>query len=408
MKSRNPLVASLAMTVVIVGLGMPIQAASGQSVFVSTTSGSGPGGNSQISRQSLDRYFELLQLDAAQRDMARTLHEGYTEAFQTAIRERREASTALMRSMEEHGDRTAIQEKMPEITQKYRERTSAIEKSFLGDLKALLSDQQAGHWPAVERLRRRETGLGRGGLAGESVDLTDIVRAMSVNAEGLSATLQQYELDLDRALQDRAAAMADAPAFRQGPIDIDSMQELMGRNRELGLRIRDLNQSYARRIESLLAEGERPQFAREVRRRSFPQVYRTPHTLRLLESAAGLGDLNEDQRRTITADKAAYERELAAVNEAWADAILAAEEEGDSGAVMGDGQMIRMRFGEEPQGLQDARRARRELDERFQDRLLGRLSKEQQARLPKREEGQMQLDGPVFGREAVIIRGGGG
>lgn len=408
MRSRNAVLAGLTMAVAAAGSGMFHQVAFGQSFFVSTTGGPSSGGGGQISRQSLDKYSELLKLDEAQRDMARTLHEGYTEAFQSAARERREATSALMRAMEEHGDRSVMQEKMPEVMRTYRDRTRALEKAFFGDLKALLADAQAEAWPVLERLRRRETGLGRGGLAGESVDLTEVVRMLDATAEGIGATLAQYEVDLDRALQERAESTSEVPALGQGPIDVDSMRDLMAKNRELGARIRDLNQSYARRIEALLDDESRSKFTREVRRRSFPQVYRAPHTRRLLESAVGFSDLTEDQRRAIADDTTAYERELSTVNEAWADAILEAEKDGDSGAVLGDGQMLRMRFGEEPQALQDARRARRELDERFQQRLMDRLSKEQQTRLPKRDEGQMQLDGPVIGQEAVIIRRGGG
>jgi hypothetical protein len=379
-----------------------------QNLVVSATSTiGGPGGGGQISKTSLDRYAQVLGLDDAQREMARTLHDGYAEAYQAAGKDRRDQMSALMRSSEETGDRTVFRDKMPEVMKTYRQRTDELEKSFLGDLRALLTTEQAASWPKVERMRRREVGLPRGsGLAGEGIDLTEVARALDLKVEGLSATLDQYELDLDRAIQDRLAEMQKFADVRPGPdpMRMDAMQEMMAKSRELGAKIRDLNQSYARRIESLLPDSAKPAFSTEMRRRTFPQVFREPHTMKQYAAALGFSDLTTDQRASIEADKASYDRDLAAANDRWIQAIMDSEKDGQSGMVsLGDGQMMRMSFGEEPGPLNDARKARRELDERFRDRLASRLTKAQQERLPKREEPQ---SGQVFeGAQMLVIDG---
>lgn len=365
--------------------------AEAQMVVSATSSIGGPrGGGGQVSKASLDRYAEALRLDDGQKDIAKTLYEGYAEAFKAAVTERRDQTTALMRSMEETGDRTVFQEKMPEVGRTYKERTDALESSFMGDLKALLSADQAGAWPKVERMRRREVGLTRGGLAGESVDLTEVARNLNLKGDGLAETLEQYEVALDRALQERLAANEKftdlSPAG--GRMNMERMQEMMAASRESGEKIRDINQSYARRLESSLPEGDRPVFSAEFRRRSFPQVYREPYTRKLYTAAKGFADVSGDERAQIEADQASYERELEMVNEMWADAVLEAEKDRQRGAFTSGGQMLQMHFGEEPQALVDARKARRELDEKYRERLTGRLNKDQQDRLPKREDEQ--------------------
>jgi Spy/CpxP family protein refolding chaperone len=396
---------------IMVALGAPPGAtpARGQ-VFITATASGGPDSAGQISRTSLDRYAETLGLDEAQRDMARTLHEGYVAAYQDAARERREAIGALTRSADDAEDRSAFRERMPEIMRRFRDRTAELEKSFLDDLRSVLTPEQARAWPRVERMRRRETGLARAGLAGESVDLIEVVRALGLRAEGLAETLDQYEADLDRTIRERAAAMEEFREVRPGdgrPLDAEAMRAMMAKARESGEKIREVNRAYARRIEALLPESARPGFSGEVRRRSFPQVYRTPHTLRLYEAAARFDDLAPAQRQQIEEDRRSYERELAVVNERWADAVLESEKDGQSGAVSADGQLMRFRFGDDPGPLQEARKARRELDERFRDRLLNRLSQDQKDRLPKREEVQAE-GGDFVTSEAVIIRHGGG
>ena len=393
MKSTCALVVALAG---LAGLA-PAPALAQQMVFTSSQRLGGPEGSGQIARTSLDKYGQLLALDDTQKEMAKTLYEGYAGSYQAASKERREQMGSLMRSMEETGDRSVFQEKMPEVVKAYRDKTTALEKGFMGDLKSLLSEEQAGQWPRVERMRRREVGLARfGGMSGESVDLVDIAQSLSLQADGLPDTLGQYEVELDRAIQERLEAnekFAEASPAGGGNIDMTALQDMMAKSKEYGQKIRDINQSFARRVETQLAEPDRPTFTAEVRRRSFPQVYREPYTLKMYKAASGFTDLSSDQKDQIAADLERYQRELDNANSAWADAIAESEKDAASGAVtMGTGAVLNMRMGEEPRALADARKARRELDEKFRDRLKDRLSKEQQDRLPKaEEEGQRHM-----------------
>lgn len=401
---------AIAALVAIAGFAAAPAVAQQHMVVSATSRIGGPGGDtSQIPRTSIDKYAQVLALDDTQKEMAQTLYEGYADAYQAATKDRRDQMGALMRSMEETGDRTVFQEKMPQVMKAYRDRTTSLEKSFLADLKTLLNDEQGTRWVAVERMRRREVGLARfGGVSGEAVDLVDVTRSLNLSGEGLPETLAQYEGELDRAIQDRLDAnekFADVSPAGDGRLDIDSLQEMMARSREMGQRIRDINQSYARRVENQLSEPDRPPFVAEVRRRSFPQVYREPMTLKMYKAAQGFSDLTPDQKEQVAADLQRYQRELDAANSAWADAIAASEKDASGGAVtMGTGAVLNLRMGDEPQALADARKARRELDEKFRDRLTDRLSKEQKERLPKPEEEQRHM--VEGGAQFITIDGG--
>ncbi|MCC6660278.1 MAG: hypothetical protein IT437_05275 [Phycisphaerales bacterium] len=396
--------------VAVIGLG-GVASAQQQVMVSAMTSVGGPGGASgRIPRSSLDKYTRLLALDDTQMEMARTLYEGYSGAHEAASKERKDQLGVLMRSIEETGDRGAQQEKTAEVMKAYRKKVSGLETSFMSDLRALLTEEQSARWPGVERMRRRELGLGHsGGVSGGSVDLIDVARSLDLDGPGLADALGQYEVELDRVMVERLDAKDEFDGSHPGggSFDAGSLQSLMAESKEFGRRVRDINESFTRRVETQLAEGDRPAFLAEVRRRSFPQVYREPYAMKMYKAAQGFSDLTPDQKEQIGADLDRYRHELDTANSAWADAIAESEDDPGSGTVsMGGGTVISLRTGDEPRALTDARKARRELDQKFRDRLKDRLTKEQQDRLPKpEEEGQRHV---VEGGAEVITIGGGG
>lgn len=374
---------------------------------------------SRLSNRNVDRYSEVLSLTAEQRDVARLLFEGYNEAYQGLANERRERTQAIMRSFQDTQDHTLLAEKMPEIQREFGERTERLEKDFFGDLRAILTSEQDAKFDRVDRLRRREVGVTRATLSGEGVDLTDIVSALSIPsdaAQSLAEPIEQYELAMDRALKERADVFEEAfgglnrgSPTTIGPEALERMAEMREKTREASARVRDINRQYARLIESQLPAELAAKFADEVKRRSFSQVYREPHIVKSLGAAKGFSDLTSDQRKTIEELTASYAREAAAINDRWATAVREHEESGSTGAMAFGGMMVSMQMGDEPEALREARTARRQLDERTQERLAAALTESQRERLPKPGTEAVIAGGPVFqASETMIIRGSGG
>lgn len=376
----------------VAGTAAPVVAQQEVRIMASSGGPMGGRGSGQIPRTSLDRYGEILGLDDSQKELAAALFEGYSTAYQEASKARGEAMRAVRDSFQESQDPSVFQEKMPEITRAFTERSTALEKQFYSDLRAVLTPDQEQSFAKVERHRRRETGMRGGPGAGgaSSVDLTEVARALKLTGPEVAESLEQYEAQLDRVLIDRQQTMAQlAPAGGGMDMRFDpaQMQEMMVKSREFAASLRELNESYARRLEGLVPEGQRAEFTQEMKRRSYPQVYREAHVSQSLGAAERFGDLTSEQRQSLADLRAAYNRDLPGLNERWANAIAEAEnDEGQGQFTTPDGGVMQMRFGEEPEALREARKARRDLDDRTREKMNSILTKAQQERLPKREE----------------------
>jgi len=391
------------------------------SVFVTSSinlGGDGPMG--MVNRSSLERYSQILKLNDDQKDAAKTIHEGYTAAVRQASKDQQAAMEELRRSTDDSDDHTEFMQKMPEIQKKHREAVKKQETAFFGDLRALLTPAQEAACPKVERTRRREVGLPRGSLSGESMDLVDVVNGLKLDdkaAATLAETLDQYEIELDRQLAAREKALGQEEGWEPGkPIDVEKMQARMKASREAGALVQGVNQSYATRISGLLPEGSRSAFAEAVKKKSFPRVYRQSRFGKAVEAALKFEDLDSGQRQALQSLKDTYERDAAPLNESWANAVKDTEKSGDNGGTlsMPGGGQFKMAFseGEEKGPLADARKARRDLDNRSMDRLKGLLSAGQRDKLPKAGSGpgpggDMDMD-DGGGDHAVVIRRGGG
>jgi len=393
MKNCHGVRIGLGLTAMVLAVlaGTPQQASAQQTMSVRATSPMGGRGGGQVTKRSMERYADLLGLDQTQRETALAIHEGYTATCEQARKSQRDAMDELRRSAEDTGDHGVFMEKMPAIQKKSRETTQAAEKSLFSDLKSLLTSEQEANWTRVERMRRRETGL-RGGLSGESLDIADVVHTMKLPAEPaqlVAPMVEDYESAMDSHLKAKESAQSEAPAFEPGrPMDVEAMQKQMESSRQMGEKIVQLNATTAEKIKATLPEDLQQKFADEVKRRSFPSVYKESRVAKDLDAALAMSDLDESQRERLKEIKAAYARDLGPVNNRWADAIRESEQSGQEGGMaLGGGGFISMRMGEEPEGLREARKARREMDEKTRERLKSVLRPEQQEKLPKASPG---------------------
>jgi hypothetical protein len=222
-------------------------------------------------------------------------------------------------------------------------------------------------------------------LSGEAVDLVATVEELKLAeiSVDLGSVLDRYETDLDRALIDRDKVREERMAGMRGGgfnFDMEKLRKDMAEIRKAGLVVCEVNQRYSRSIEATLPEDRRPEFAQQVRKESFPRIYRDTHAQKCLTAASGFDDLTADQRSAVQELVSTYEREVKSINTRWAEAVQASEADGG-----GDPMAMFMGGGEEP-AVADARKAKRELDKTTQDKLKAVLNEDQQERLPERED----------------------
>jgi hypothetical protein len=384
--------------------------AMGQQVMVTRSEGPGGSGYTPVSARELEGYCRTLGFDEGQSEAAAMLLEGYREAVRGAQEERRSSTEQARLEFEDTRDHEALIEGMQRSTEKFRTRTEELEASFFGDLKSLTMDDQQGQWTRVERARRREREMDRGPVSTANVDVIELVdgaRGSWRRSEAVRAILDRYEVQLDALLSERTragAALDEGPMGRFDPARLEAMNEAVEKQREVALRIRQLNDAVMSELLAQVAEGEeRAALETAYERAKFPRVYREPYPSRLFAAAAGFDDLNEAQREAVRGLQSAYAAQAASLNGRWARELAEAEKSGEESS----GGFV-IRFGgedEEESALAKASRARRELDKDMEGRLRDVLDGSQESRLPERER-EVQEEWAGGWGEAVRIRGG--
>ena len=378
----------------VFGLGLLASPASAQF-------GMGMGGGDpmelSISRESVDRYAEMLGFDDVQRETALMMHREYLDQF-------KEAGDALMdamRKLQEEAGRTrdweAMMKPMGKIMSGWMDRSDELERQFFSDLRMLaVEPSQEEAFVRVERAHRREQ-IGVWGqmitVSGGTIDLYDVARKLEVSGNtDASAALLAYEAEIDtvykRAIDSVTAMTKDQlkrmqEGFEWDQETIERMQESMSDMRDLGKQAKAINARYARQIMQVLPQERQAAWDREVKERTWPTVYRLSKAERQLEAAGKLEDLTDTQKESLEAIQQSYQREAAPINERWAKAI-------DDQAESDDGNW--WGWGRDNSEVEAIEEERSDLDERFVERVRSVLTPEQIEAMPEVGESGFDAD----------------
>ncbi|MFO0831983.1 MAG: hypothetical protein U0637_09080 [Phycisphaerales bacterium] len=396
--------AGLAVGVAVAGgVALPVSPALAQ-VRIAMSTSSGRGSMSAIGRSSFKDYGKLLGLSEDQVQSATELFDGYRAAFKTAKDENDAKMQSISENMQESGDFQASIKEMQEQSGRFSEASAKLEETFMADLKALLTDKQADRWPAVERHRRRENGLRMGFYSGAGVDLLSMVAKMGADpgTPEFSALMEQYEVEMDRRLQENERKMGDAAkeGGKADAFDFAAQQEQMKKMGESSKTIRDLNRDYVKRMGGLMDGEHRGAFEAEFNRRSFPDVYKETYTEQCLKAAATMPDLDTAQKEAVANLLSQYQKDAGPLNESWSKAINKAEEDAGGSMLM---EMNKWSGGGQKEDVKKARADRKELDSRVAKRLDELLTPTQREKLPPKKPSE---DGP--GGFRIRIGGPGG
>jgi len=354
----------------------------------------------------LERIAKLVGLSKDQQEAANALLSGYMPEFQTKADEQRKLMDELREQFRETRDPSIWQDAAPKF-QAFAKYRDGWEQKVLADVSGLLSPEQSGSWPRVERMRRREGTMQQSFVAGERVDLVRLVEGLELSKEQMSdvqPTIEAYELELDRDLAERNKAREEAMGqaaelMRNG--EMDRLQEMFSANREKSVKVRDVNRKFARQLQNLVPVEKQGKFDGEFKKQSFPMVYREYYPVRALDAAVAMPELEATQRDAIGAVRETYRRDEAALNgrheKAW--------EENE--ASMSVGRMFMGGMGQSD-ALREIREARQSLETETLNKVKAILSPEQFAKLPERRSMEDNNQGGGGGRGGQRMRQGGG
>lgn len=379
--------------------------------------GRGQGTDPSYTSRDLDRAGEMLGFDASQKEAAKTFLDSYQTAFT-------EESAKFQKAMEKARD--AFREDQDPAAwdgvRKAGEELAAAKKKldaeFVENLQAVCTDEQKAKWPKYERTQRRETGLERGAfLSGERVNVINILDKMELSTEvkgSIATVIDQYETDLDRELVNRTKVQEEIQVEAQKlfgnmrgmrdlqNLDTTKIDEIITKGRDASVRVRDVNNRYSKQIEGMLPAEQRAAFAEEVKKASYPEVYRQTRTARSLEAAMGFGDLTADQKTQIEAIKTRYAADLVPMNEKMAEAQAKTEMEMNAEKMMN--------FMDQDNPVNELRRKKRELGTATDESLKKILTEDQVKRLPADQggDGERRGRGGAGGGPGGGAGGGGG
>ena len=325
-----------------------------------------------MSRERLLRFANVLGLDADQTKAADVLYQTYTLSVQKSQKQMREQMRRLQEDAQD-GDQAALETKLPEIANANAAQTGKLRDQFLSDLKSLLRPDQAGNWDKLDRLRRRDSWLSRGSLSGSNVDLIAIVDALKLTPAQrapLATPLEDYAVDLDRPLTEREEHLSQNGSQQ---FDEASMKKFSDEGRQIDVKVRDVNQRYARQLAELLPDDKRGAFEELVKQQTFRRVYKDAVVAKRAAAAEKLPGLTDSQKSSISTALSEYQKNLQAANDRWAAAISKAEQNGQS---PNDPFASMINPSQDPE-LVDARKARRDLDNSLRQQLDNVLTPDQ-------------------------------
>lgn len=237
-----------------------------------------------------------------------------------------------------------------------------IEQKLLDDVLALAtSPEQREGVERVERAWRRDRFAAVPSVFGDTADVIEMARRLGHNElEPVAEILLEYEIAIDPI---RTAQIIDLP------IDAAALQEAAPTEgmRSLGLRAKELNIKFARRIKHALPEEHHERWDRAVREAFWPEPYQRSGPQKVVVALRLNRTLADDDRERLEAISTRYEERAGPINRQWAaalDAQLHATASQDwEGATDAN------------QTIYDSRESRRQLDEEF-EKLLAVFGRE--------------------------------
>lgn len=338
-----------------------------------------------ITRKGVNAYTKLLSLDETQKEAALDLMKGNRAALKELQKEMEAKSNALQEKAREAGDMQAMMKDMPAIAKEAMDKARKIEKSYFDDLKALLTPEQEAKFNLVEYHRRRETWLRIGLRSGQGVDLIETLEKNKIDPKSnpeLNEAVNTYMENVDKLLRPVEGMLEEAMTKmfdKMGKGDFMTMADAFAPMDDQAKKIRDLNRDTARRIMPLLKDKDRDVVDLDIKRRSFPRIYKESNPERAMTAALKLEDATADQKDAIKTLQESYKRDADVANDKWA-AAQEDKEEKKGGKVK-----MMMNMWQEQGGEDDAakaKKAREELDSKTIDKLKAILKEEQRSKLP--------------------------
>lgn len=344
--------------------------------------------NPEYLKRDIVLFDQSLNLDSAQRVIVDVLFHDYEQAFQ-------EGKAAMHKSLQVKAEEAR---EVPEADilkhvltplDDWQKQRLRVGEQFLENVQMILNADQMELWPAFERRLLREKYLHQGQFSGESTNLFDIVREMNLDEVAMRTVkpiLDQYDVDIDQALRRRREATSgDTSKWLRSMAEQNPQSglELMRKQIERRVAVRNVNDEYIERITQALGDDTGARFRNRAMERGYPQAYRPTAVERLFTAAKELSDLDSTALEQVRQIEAEYKAQLVTINEEIVREIRRFDPiEARERAELFSMRMGGKQFERSPNPTRNMQEQRDEIGRDAAKRLQGALTAEQFALLP--------------------------
>jgi Spy/CpxP family protein refolding chaperone len=362
--------------------------------------------NPEFSARDLKVMIRVLELTPEAQDALRALYDNYTSTLKREGDRVRELADAEAERAELLNDSSLLEPARKRLSD-FSARAIELRKTFLDDLKSLLTREQEANWPILERELRRIKSIPKGRLAGESLDIVRLTEDLIGDTQMPPQVLEilgTYRLEIDRALVARDTLIAAESKSYNAALkdDPEKAKGTYSQIRDRRTAVRDINERYARLIAAELPDDKRTSLEKKIFELSYPMLIRPTRVDEYLKGAAELESLTADQRTQLKGLKARRDADTLAWAKQAAVGWRRMEEEelpGELAKALGqphDPSEYTQRYNgswlPEDHPLVQARLQRLELDRALRSQLDQILSAEQRAEVPTRIQGTAKFE----------------
>jgi hypothetical protein len=354
-----------------------------------------------ITQRDLKVIIRVLGLQGESLRALQDLYDGYAGTLASEGAEVREFVAGEIERAETLQNLGLIDQAQARIAQ-WNKRSEQIKKTFLDDLKSLLTRDEEARWPIVERELRRVRLASTGILSGENVDLvrlTEDVLGDSGQTTQVQELLNRYSEELDRVIVARKAALDTHKGEYSKAIkaDPDKARSCWTTVTDARLAVQGVNDRYARLLAGE-AGDKKLAYERAYFEKCYPALCRPSRVDEYLKDAQELKSLTAEQLGRLRTIKSTYEQRV------WAQRLAAAPGWRDfetqhrakvlADALNGEGrnpgemssrhEHYNGAWLPETHPINASRRDRLELDRDFRKQIDAVLTPEQRADIPSR------------------------
>ncbi len=332
-----------------------------------------------ITREEVNAYAAMLQLDPQQKSAVKELHRGYLASIRAAMKD----GNTAWRACGDEPEPTRKERCRAEALMKFVGAARASESGWFADVGAVLRSEQSALMERVAMARARELARRHTIAGGARADPDLIIAQLGVPRTGAVAeALDECAAQVDRhakaqvRLMQRLFEMVDANRVEGRQNDPADLSRLIRELGEESFKVQDINAKTLRQVMDVVPEERRDDIARAAKRLSFPTVYAPTPFEGTLSRALRLADLSADQRAELEALGTRHAREADSVRSVWAGAV------GEQQRRLADlGLVALATLGEASRDVTESHTRMRDLDARSMARLTSLLTDDQRAAL---------------------------